>query len=281
MYIGSHVSMKAPNYFKGAVQEALSYGANALMIYTGAPQNSRRVDVSKFQIAQAQKLMEENGLLPQNVIVHAPYIINLANTKNLDTFSFGVDFLKKELLRVESMGLSTLILHPGSHVGSGLEAGIQQIIRGLNEVLEEDPTSVRIALETMAGKGTECGFTFEQLKQIREGVHKKERIYFCLDTCHISDAGYDLQDVESVLQTFDTVLGLENLACIHINDSKNPCGARKDRHENIGKGTIGFDGIHHIVHHPLLKEVPKILETPYIDGKAPYKDEISRLRNND
>ena len=212
------------------------------------------------------------------MIVHAPYIINLANALKPETAQFGQDFLKTELERVSQIGAKTLVLHPGSHVGAGMDVGIEWIINGLNEVLDHDDTEVKIALETMAGKGNECGFTFEQLAKIYEGIHKKSRVGYCMDTCHIWDAGYDITHFDEVLDKFDSILGLENLLCMHINDSKNPLGAHKDRHENLGKGYIGFDVLHSIVHHPKLEHVTKILETPFIDGKAPYKEEISALR---
>ena len=202
----------------------------------------------------------------------------MANALKPETAQFGQDFLKTELERVSQIGAKTLVLHPGSHVGAGMDVGIEWIINGLNEVLDHDDTEVKIALETMAGKGNECGFTFEQLQQIYLGIHKKSRIGYCMDTCHIWDAGYDITHFDEVLDQFDSILGLENLLCMHINDSKNPLGAHKDRHENLGKGYIGFDVLHSIVHHPKLEHVTKILETPFIDGKAPYKEEISALR---
>lgn len=278
IYLGCHVSFKAPDYFKGAIEEAVSYGANACMIYTGPPSNTRRVDVSKLKIDEAKTFMLDNDFSIDRVIVHAPYIINLANALKPETAEFGRDFLKSELERVYAIGAKTLVLHPGSHVGAGMDVGIEWIINGLNEVLDQDSTDVKIALETMAGKGNECGFTFEQLKTIYSGINKKSRIGYCMDTCHIWDAGYDLHDFEKVLNDFDSILGLENLLCMHINDSKNVLGAHKDRHENIGKGHIGFDILYSIVHHPKLENVTKILETPFIDKKAPYKEEISALR---
>lgn len=280
IYLGSHVSMKAPKYFLGAIEEALSYNANACMIYTGAPQNSKRVSVDSFHIDEAKQLMAKHGLSMEHVIIHAPYIINLANSIKPETAQFGAEFLKEELQRVEQLGASTLVLHPGSHVKAGSETGIQWIVDGLNEVLDNDTTSVNIALETMAGKGTECGCTLEQLAQIRNQIHHKERIKICLDTCHLHDAGYDLNDVDAFLNMYDQILGLDTIACIHINDSKNVRGAGKDRHENIGKGEIGYQILHDFVHHPLLEDVVKILETPYIEGKAPYKEEIAILKRS-
>ena len=279
IYLGSHVSMKAPKYFLGAIEEALSYDANACMIYTGAPQNSKRVPVEKFHIAEAKQLMQEHHMSMDQVIIHAPYIINLANTVDKDKVEFGIEFLKAELQRVAAIGAKILVLHPGSHVNAGSDAGILQIIAALNSILEEDESDVVIALETMAGKGSECGRTLEELAQIRSGIFHKERIKICLDTCHLHDAGYDLSDVDAFLDMYDKILGLDTIACIHINDSKNIRGAHKDRHENIGKGEIGFEILHAFVHHPKLDSIVKILETPYIDGKAPYKNEISKLRS--
>ena len=279
VYLGSHVSMKAPKYFLGAIEEALSYNANACMIYTGAPQNSKRVSIDKFHIEEARQLMQENGWDMKQVIIHAPYIINLANSVKPETAEFGVEFLKEELKRVEEIGAHILVLHPGSHVSAGSETGIEWIIRGLNEVLANDATHVTIALETMAGKGSECGCTLEQIAQIRNGIVHKERIKVCLDTCHLSDAGYDISNVDAFLEQYDSILGLDSIACIHINDSKNERGAHKDRHENIGQGCIGFETLHTFVNHLKLVNIVKILETPYIDGHAPYKEEIAKLRS--
>ena len=280
LYIGSHVSLKAPDYFLGSIQEALSYNANACMIYTGPPSNTRRIDISKMKVQEARKLMDEHGMRIENVIVHAPYIINLANSLNPDTALFGAEFLAEELKRVSCLQSRYLVLHPGSHVKAGTDIGLQWIVDGLNRVLDQDDSNVFIALETMAGKGSECGKNFEELAFIKNEVHKSDRIVFCMDTCHIHDAGYDLNDFDLVLNEFDRILGLDNLKVMHINDSKNPKGAHKDRHENLGKGFIGFDILSNIVHHPRLDNIVKILETPYIEGKPPYKEEIERLRSN-
>ena len=279
IFLGSHVSMKAPNYLLGSIQEALSYDANACMIYTGPPQNSKRVPIEKFKVDEAKRLMEEHDFSMERVIIHAPYIINLANSMRPETAEFGVEFLQEELRRVEAIGASILVLHPGAHVKAGVEVGMEWIVNGLNQVLDQDDSNVVIALETMAGKGSEIGSNFEELAKIREQIHKKERIKICLDTCHIHDAGYDLTAFEEVLDEFDSILGLENLAVLHINDSKNERGARKDRHENIGNGFIGFETLVKIVHHPKLESITKILETPYIENKPPYKEEIEQLRS--
>nr|WP_288162276.1 deoxyribonuclease IV [Dubosiella newyorkensis] len=279
MFLGSHVSMKAPNYLLGSIQEALSYDANACMIYTGPPQNSKRVPIEKFKIEEAKRLMEEHDFSMDRVIIHAPYIINLANSMRPETAEFGVEFLQEELRRVDAIGASVLVLHPGAHVKAGVEVGVEWIVNGLNQVLDQDDSNVVIALETMAGKGSEIGSNFEELAKIREQIHKKERIKICLDTCHIHDAGYDLTAFDEVLDEFDSILGLENLAVLHINDSKNERGARKDRHENIGNGFIGFETLAKIVHHPKLESITKILETPYIENKPPYNEEIEQLRS--
>ncbi|MDD7281388.1 deoxyribonuclease IV [Floccifex sp.] len=281
LYLGCHVSMKAPKYLEGSIQEALQYGANACMVYTGPPSNSKRVDVEKLNIVQAKRLMEENHFKSENVIIHAPYIINIANTLKPETYEFGVSFLKNELKRVEAIGSTILVLHPGSHVNAGIEAGLDSIVNGLNEVLKDDDTSVRIALETMAGKGSELGSSFEQLQYIISHVEKNDRLGVCLDTCHIHDAGYDVSDFDTVLNEFDAIIGLDRLLVVHVNDSKNERGAHKDRHENIGKGHIGFDSLYKIVHHEKLDGKCMILETPYIDGKAPYKEEIQKLKEID
>lgn len=283
--IGSHVGMNGKKMMLGSVEEALSYDANTFMLYTGAPQNTRRKETGDLNIEAAQALMKEKGI--QEFIVHAPYIINLANTVKPETYELAVNFLKLELTRTAAMGSRVLVLHPGAHVGAGVEAGTASIIKGLNEVLTDD-TDCLIALETMAGKGSEIGRTFEELAAIYDGVAKKDRLRVCFDTCHTHDSGYDIiGDFEGVMERFDQLLGKDQIAVFHINDSKNPCGAAKDRHENLGKGQIGFEALNRIVHHPDFTDVPKILETPWvsIDGdpknkRAPYKEEIALLRSH-
>jgi len=277
--LGCHVSLSSPDYYLGSVNEALSYGANTFMIYTGAPQNSYRLPTERLNINKGKEALKKSGMNSNHIIAHAPYIINLGNSLNPSTAELAVDFLKKELQRVADFGIKTLVLHPGSHVGAGEEEGLKQIIKGLNEVLANDNNDdVIIALETMAGKGSEIGYKFEHIRHIIDNVDRPERLGVCLDTCHISDAGYDVTKVDEVLKEFDEVIGLERLRVVHVNDSKNERGARKDRHENLGYGTIGFETISKYVHHPLLAPVPKILETPYYDKKPPYKAEIAMLR---
>lgn len=277
MKIGSHISLSAPDYLLGAVKEALSYNANALMIYTGAPQNTIRKPIKSFKIDEAIKLMEENDIDIKSLIVHAPYIINLANKIKPETRELAIEFLKKEIKRVEEIGAYYIVLHPGSHVNQGEEIGLLAIVEGLNEVVNED-CKVMILLETMAGKGSELGKTFEEIKFILDRVKIRDKFGVCLDTCHVNDAGYDLNDFDGILDEFDSIVGIENIKVIHINDSKNEKGAKKDRHENIGKGTIGLENLKYVVNHPKLKDVVKILETPWIDGVPPYKEEIELLR---
>ncbi|MER2121176.1 MAG: deoxyribonuclease IV [Solibacillus sp.] len=284
MLLGSHVSMSGKKMLLGASEEALSYGANTFMIYTGAPQNTRRKPIEELNIMKGLLHMKENGL--SNIVVHAPYIINLGNTTKPETFELGVNFLQEEIKRTAALEATQIVLHPGAHVGAGVDAGIERIVEGLNEVLTQD-YPVQIALETMAGKGTEIGRTFEELASIIDGVTNNERLSICMDTCHIHDAGYDVvNDFDGVLNEFDKIIGLDRLKVLHINDSKNVRGAAKDRHENIGFGEIGFEAMHYIVHHPQLMHLPKILETTFVgpdakNKKAPYLHEIAMLRNSE
>lgn len=284
LIIGSHVSYKQGKQLFGSVVEALSYGSNTFMFYTGAPQNTSRSAIDDDLTKEAFELMKENNINPKNVIVHAPYIINLANDGT--NYDFAIKFLKEEIKRVDKLGMKYLVLHPGSHVGLGIDKGLENIINGLNFVLSED-NDVTICLETMAGKGSELGTNFEQIKKIIDGVQLNNKLMVCLDTCHINDAGYDLGDFDAVLDEFDKIIGLDKLACIHINDSKNEKGSHKDRHENIGLGTIGFDNLINVIYNKRLDGIPKILETPYIgdsdDSKdrlyPPYKYEIAMIKD--
>ncbi|SET59969.1 deoxyribonuclease IV [[Clostridium] polysaccharolyticum] len=284
--IGCHVGMSGKEMFLGSVKEALSYGANTFMVYTGAPQNTRRKPLSDLRIEEAKALMKENGI--EEFIIHAPYIINLGNSVTPETFELAVEFLQVELERSAAMGSKNIVLHPGSHVKAGEDAGLAQIIKGLNEILTPD-TPVNIALETMAGKGSEIGRNFEELARIYDGVTHNNKLRVCFDTCHTNDAGYDLvHDFDSVMEQFDKIIGKNQISVFHINDSKNSLGAKKDRHENIGFGSIGYKALHHIVMHPDFENIPKILETPYIphpDNKkksfAPYKHEIEMLRKGE
>ena len=281
--LGSHVGMAGKEMFLASVKEAESYGANVLMLYTGAPQNTRRKDVEELNIEAGWEYARKAGI--DEIIVHAPYIINLANTVKPETFELAVEFLEKEIKRTAAMRSRILVLHPGSALDAGAEAGIKQAVMGLNMVLDQNEDDVCIALETMAGKGSEIGRTFEELRMIYDGVHKKDRLRVCFDTCHVNDAGYDLvNDYEGVFKKFDEILGLDQIAVFHINDSMNPLGAHKDRHANVGAGSIGFETLHKVVHDDRFINIPKILETPWLcaEGETkktipPYKEEIAEL----
>lgn len=281
--LGCHVGMAGKDMFLASAREAASYGANVFMLYTGAPQNTRRKEIFELNIDAGWEYAHEHGI--NEIVVHAPYIINLANTVKPETYELAVEFLEKEIVRTAAMKSRILVLHPGSHVNAGEQAGIAQIVKGLNTVLNQNDDDVFIALETMAGKGSEIGRSFEELKAIYDGVDRKERLRVCFDTCHVNDAGYDIVNhYDEVFAEFDRVIGLEQIAVFHVNDSLNPLGAHKDRHANIGKGTIGYDTLHRLVHDEAFANVPKILETPWLceEGSAkktipPYKEEIEWL----
>lgn len=281
--LGCHVGMAGKEMFLASAKEAASYGANVFMLYTGAPQNTRRKDISELNIEAGWEYARQHGI--EEIVVHAPYIINLANTVKPETYELAVEFLEKEIIRTAAMRSRIMVLHPGSHVNAGVEAGIAQVIKGLNTVLNQNDDDVYIALETMAGKGSEVGRAFEELKAIYDGVDKKDRLRVCFDTCHVNDAGYDIVNhYDEVFEEFDKVIGLDQIAVFHINDSMNPLGAHKDRHANIDKGSIGYETLHRLVHDERFIDVPKILETPWLaeEGsdkktKPPYKEEIEWL----
>lgn len=282
--LGCHVGMSGKEMMLGSVKDAIRFGANTFMLYTGAPQNTKRKEISELRIEEARAMMKKHGI--EEFVVHAPYIINLANTVKPETFEIAVEFLELELARTEAMGSDTLILHPGSHVGAGVKAGVKQIAKGINAVLTKD-TKVHIALETMAGKGSEIGRSFEELAMIYDEVVYHDKLRVCFDTCHTSDAGYDIiHDFDGVMERFDRLIGKNQIAVFHMNDSKNAPGAGKDRHENFGFGQIGFDALMNIMNHKDFMEIPKILETPYVKDPdnakksyAPYKHEIDMIRS--
>ena len=282
MLIGSHVSMSGKKMLEGSAEEAHQFGESTFMIYTGAPQNTRRKNINDLNIEKGHKVMEQYGL--SNIVVHAPYIINIANTTKPEVYELGVNFLQNEIERTQAIGAKDIVLHPGAHVGAGADKGINQIIKGLNEVLTHDH-DVRIALEKMAGKGTEIGRSFEELARIIDGVTHNDRLSICFDTCHTHDAGYNIKnDFDGVLNEFDKIIGIDRIKVVHVNDSKNEQGAHKDRHENIGFGYIGFDALNNVVHHEAFKNIPKILETPYVgedkkNKKPPYRFEIEMLKS--
>ena len=286
MIIGSHVSFTKDEQLLGSVKEAISYGANALMLYTGAPQNTRRSRIDANLVNEAIKLMQEHNIDINHIICHAPYIINLANRENIHNYEFSIDFLRTELDRCMEMGIKYLVVHPGSHVNHTKIEGINNIINALNKVIKEDDTCM-ILLETMAGKGNEVGKTFEELSSIIDLVKIKDKIGVCLDTCHLNDAGYDISNFDKVLDEFDKIIGIDKIGCIHVNDSINNINSHKDRHANIGFGTLGFDNLIGIIYNKRLENIPKILETPYVtkDDSSkerlypPYKYEIEMIKN--
>ena len=281
--LGSHVSMSGKSMLLGSAKEAESYGANTFMFYTGAPQNTKRKDISELNIDAAWNYMNEKNI--SDIVVHAPYIINLGNTVKPETYELAVEFLAKEIDRAAACKSQTLILHPGAHVGAGVETGLQQVIKGLNEVLTKD-TPLHIALETMAGKGSELGRSFEELAAIYDGVVYSDKLRVCFDTCHTHDSGYDIRgNFDGVIDEFDHLIGKDQIAVFHINDSKNPLGAAKDRHENFGKGYLGSDALMQVIRDSRFETIPKILETPYIKdpenpkkSTPPYKEEIAWIK---
>ncbi len=281
LYIGSHVSMSGKKMFLGSVEQTLKNDANALMIYTGAPQNTRRKPIEELRLEEGKKLLKENNIKNEHIIIHAPYIINLANNVKPETFEIAVTFLKKEIDRSDAIGAKYIVLHPGAHVGEGEQVGLDRIVQGLNLVLTKNQ-KVLVALETMSGKGTELGYTFEQLAYIINNVNHSEKLSVCMDTCHIHDAGYDLNDFDKVLDEFEKHISLSKLGLLHINDSKNLKGAKKDRHDNIGYGAIGFKNLINIINNPRVDNLVKILETPYVNGRTiePYGKEIKMIKNN-
>lgn len=279
MKIGSHVSFSKKGLLN-AVEEAISYGSTSFMVYTGAPQNTRRKPMEEQFVEEGFEIMKKYGI--DDIVVHAPYIINLGSYKP-NTFELAVSFLQEEIKRAEYVGAKNIVLHPGAYTDKDAEYGINRIAEGLNEVLHAGQT-VNIALETMAGKGSEIGRTFEELAAIIDKVKLNDKLTVCFDTCHTHDAGYNLiDDFDGVMEEFDRVVGLDRLAVFHINDSKNFRGAAKDRHAPLGSGLIGFDAIHRIVHHEVAKGKPIILETPWIgknktDQSPMYEVEIALLR---
>lgn len=277
--LGCYVAMRSPNYLLGSVKLALSYNANAMMFYTGPPQNMRRKPLDQLKIKEFRKELLRNDFSIDNVVVHAPYIINLANSVNTATYELAKTCLKNEIERAEEIGAKYIVVHPGNSVGADSKLALKYIIDALNEILHPQQ-KIKIALETMSGKGTELGFNFMQLQTIISGIKYRNLVGVCWDTCHLNDAGYDLvNNLEEIISEFETMIGLEKLFVIHLNDSKNIKGSHKDRHANIGYGKIGFEALCNILYHPKLKDIIKILETPLVNKEPPYKEEIAMLKN--
>lgn len=279
LIIGSHVSYKNSTQLLGSVEEAITYGANAFMFYTGAPQNTQRGEINDLVTYEALQKMKENNIMLENIVCHAPYIVNLANNIDPEKYEFAKKFLRQEIERCMQLGVRKIVLHPGSATKLDRTDALNNIIKGLNSILYPDD-NIMILLETMAGKGTELGINLEELKYIIENIKLKEKIGVCLDTCHLSDSGININEFDKYLDEFDKQIGIDKIGCVHLNDSKNPIGARKDRHENLGYGTIGFDTLINVAYNARLESVPKLLETPFVDREyAPYKFEIEEIRN--
>lgn len=278
LLIGSHVSFKSSEQLLGSVKEAISYNSTCFMFYTGAPQNTKRCRLDYDLTLKAVNLLHENNISVENLVIHAPYIINLANNLNKDKYLFSINFLSEEINRANMLGIKRVVLHPGCFTSLSLDDGINNIINALNLVIKPN-LDVSICLETMAGKGTEVGFKLEHIKKIIDGVKYKDKLMVCLDTCHLNDAGYDMSNFDKFLDDFDNIIGIEKIGCVHVNDSLNVLSSKKDRHANIGYGTIGFDSLIKIIYNDRLENVPKILETPYINKSyPPYKFEIEMIR---
>lgn len=286
LIIGSHVSF-GKEQLLGAVKEAISYGANTFMFYTGAPTNTIRKEIDSSLTEQAISLMKESNIDIQNVICHAPYIVNLGNKSDEAKYNFSIDFIRKELKRCDEMGITKMVLHPGNAVGGiTKEEGLNNILNALNQILDGS-TKCKILLETMAGKGSECGSTIDELAFLINNTTRKDQIGLCVDTCHINDAGYEVSTFQKYLEEIEEKIGIAKIGCLHINDSKNEKGTHKDRHANLGLGTIGFENLINVIYNENLESIPKILETPYIgdtdDAKErlypPYKYEIQMIRN--
>lgn len=281
LIIGSHVSYTNSTQLLGSVESAISYGANAFMFYTGAPQNTQRGEINDLVTYEAMKKMKENGIMLENVVCHAPYIVNLANNIDPEKYEFAKNFLRQEIERCVRLGVKRIVLHPGSATKLDRTDALNNIIRGLNSILYPDDNIV-ILLETMAGKGTELGINLEELKYIIDNIDLQDKIGVCLDTCHLSDSGVDINKFDEYLDEFDKQIGIDKIGCVHLNDSKNPIGARKDRHENIGYGTIGFDTLIKVAYNKRLENIPKMLETPFVDREySPYKFEIEEIKNKE
>jgi deoxyribonuclease-4 len=275
LLVGSHVSLKSPDYLVGSLKETLDNGANCMMIYTGAPQTTKRVDIERFNINEFRNLCIENGIDLQNIVVHAPYIINLS-TSDEKKRMFAVDFLVEEIKRCEAIGIKYIVVHPGSHLGAGVKAGLDNLIEAVNLVQEKIVGSnCFICIETMSGKGGEVCTNLEDINYV---LQRTKNVYVCLDTCHMHDAGYDFSNTKELMNKIDKTIGFGSIKVIHVNDSKNEMGSRKDRHENIGVGYLGFQNIIDFIYHQEFVNVPKILETPYIGENSPYKEEIKMIK---
>lgn len=277
MIIGSHVNFGSEQLL-GSAKQAVSFGANTFMFYTGAPQNTIRKDIKDDLTDEAVKYMKENNIDINNVICHAPYIINLANKEKEDSWNFSISFLKNEINRITKMGINYIVVHPGNALKIDRMEALNNIAEAINNIITID-TKPMILLETMAGKGTECGINIYEINEILNKVNLKEKVGVCLDTCHLNDSGIDISKFDEYLDEFDEKIGIEKIKCVHVNDSKNEIGTHKDRHANLGYGTIGFENLINVIYNARLKNVPKILETPWIGEYPPYKIEIDMIKS--
>lgn len=271
--IGSHISIAKG--FKKAAQISVQIGANTFQFFSRNPRGGNAKEFNEKDIKAFQTIREENNF--GKLLAHAPYTMNLA-AANEDTYEFAKKVIREDVARMDSIGIDYICFHPGSHVGSGVEEGTKKIVDGLNQAITGEE-NITVLLETMSGKGTEIGRSFEELREIIDGVEHNERIGVCMDTCHIFSAGYDIvNDLDGVLEEFDKIVGLERLKTIHLNDSMMPFGKNKDRHAGIGEGEIGMKALLEVVNHPKLREIPFFLETPYDDEG--HGREIAMLKEN-
>ncbi len=285
LIIGSHVSFNSKTQLLGSVEEAISYKANTFMFYTGSTQSTMRSEINDELTYKAYELMVNNNINSNNVIVHAPYIINLANKSDIRKYEFYIDFFAEELERCNKLGMNKIVLHPGSATTCTREEALKNISDALNKVFDRTSNTI-VLLEFMAGKGNEVGSSIKELKVIIDNIKEKERIGVCLDTCHMNDAGVDIKEFDNFLEEFDKEIGINKVKCVHLNDSLNIIGSHKDRHANIGYGTIGFNNLINVAYNKKLENIPFILETPYIDRNskdawAPYKYEIENIRKKE
>lgn len=271
LVIGPHISISKG--FAKAVQTAVDIGANTFQFFSRNPRGGNTKEFDEKDIEKFQKIRKEYNFGP--LLAHAPYTMNLGGSKD-EVYEFGRKVIKEDIERMDSLGIEYMCFHPGSHVGGGIDFGIQRIVDALNETLTGNE-NITVLLETMSGKGTEIGFTFEQIKRIIDGVNYNEKLGVCLDTCHIFSAGYDIvNDLDGVLAEFDSIIGLDRLKAIHLNDSMMPFGGKKDRHAVIGEGEIGLNAIINFMSHPKLNKLPFFLETPLEDEG--HKKEISMIK---
>lgn len=284
LLIGSHTHYTNDRQLLGVVEEAVRYGANSLMFYTGSPTNTLRVKINDDLTKKGLELMKKSNIDISNIFIHAPYIINFANNSDERKYNFYIAFLRQEITRCKEFGIKNLIIHPGSTVLLEKSVALDNVINSINYVLR-DNKDINLIIEFMSGKGSEVCSNIDELSFVISSVEKKDQVFVCLDTCHMNDSGIDLNKFDEFLNDFDLKIGIDKIKCVHINDSHNFVGVKKDRHTNIGYGTIGFNTLNNIVHNKRLENVPKILETPTIksgqyEGQSPYKYEIENFRNN-